>query len=190
LLREVNVEHRLKFELIQRFCQTSAMDVSPPPRPGSERLPLPVLMFFPLVAIPDSSPLLYQLNANRRRRTDHLTKMYRQEVPCTHQCYLGARRPHCHSIPSLAEEPELDHFLYSATVCERQTQRVPTERIPWLKAVVSDNIQHFSRTRKSKADVAQWVSQVFPENLGTSFALGLPMVILKLILTGVHHFAN
>jgi hypothetical protein len=33
-------------------------------------------------------------------------------------------------------------------------------------------------------------AQVFPEDLGKSFALGSPMVILKLILTGVHHFAN
>jgi hypothetical protein len=48
----------------------------------------------------------------------------------------------------------------------------------------------FLSARRSKADVAQWVSQVFPEDLGASFALGLPMVILKLILTGVHHFAN
>jgi hypothetical protein len=55
---------------------------------------------------------------------------------------------------------------------------------------VSDNIRHFSRTRRSKADVAQWASQVFPEDIGTYFALGLPMVILKLILTGAHHFAN
>jgi hypothetical protein len=166
------------------------MDVSTPPRPGSERLPLPVPMFFPLVPIPASSPLVCQLNANQRGRTDHLTKMHGQEVLCTHQCYLGARRPYCHEIPSLAGEPELDDFLYSTTVCERQTARVPTKRVPWLKAVVSDNIRHFSRTRRSKPNVAQWVSQVFPEDLGTSFALGLPMVILKWILTGVHHFAN
>jgi hypothetical protein len=44
--------------------------------------------------------------------------------------------------------------------------------------------------RRSKADVAQWVIQVFPEDLGMSFALGLPIVILKLILTGVYYFAN
>jgi hypothetical protein len=88
-------------------------------------------------------------------RTDHLTKMYGQEVPWTHQYYLGARRPHYHEMRSLAGEPELDHFLYRATVCERQIARVPTERVSWLKAVVSDNIRHFSRTRRPKADVAQ-----------------------------------
>jgi hypothetical protein len=92
-------------------------------------------------------------------RTDHLTKMYGQEVPCIHQCHLGARRPHCHEIPSLAGEPELDHFLYSATACEKQKVTVPTERVPWLKAVVSDNIRHFSGTRRSKTNVAQWVNQ-------------------------------
>jgi hypothetical protein len=90
----------------------------------------------------------------------------------------------------MAGEQDLDHFLYSATVCERQTARVPTERVPWLKEVVLDNTWHFSRTGRSKADVAQWVSQVFPEDFGTSFAFGLPMVILKLILAVAHHLAN
>jgi hypothetical protein len=63
-------------------------------------------------------------------------------------------------------------------------------RREWLKTFVIDNIRHFSKAKRKKAEIRAWVMENYPENVGDSFALGIPVLVLNLMLHGVNLFAN
>jgi hypothetical protein len=51
-----------------------------------------------------------------------------------------------------------------------------------------DNIRHY--TKKPKHLVTTWVGENWPSDTGDSFALGIPMSVLDVIVAGVLEFSK
>jgi hypothetical protein len=122
-------------------------------------------------------------------QTVHLSSMYGIDIPCAHRLFLGEDRAKMFDAPVLVMEAEIDHLDVTSVV-----HRVPVpddgdERREYLMDMAMNNIRRSSHTRKSKKDVMAWVVANYPQEIGTEFALGLPMTVLELILAGVALFA-
>jgi hypothetical protein len=95
----------------------------------------------------------------------------------------GEQRPRMKQLPYL-DIVQISHEIHDVVVAPSGDERQDD-----LVNMAMNNIRRFSKTRKSKKVILEWVEQNYPQHTGDEFALGIPMRVLELILAGVALFA-
>jgi hypothetical protein len=128
-------------------------------------------------------------------QTAHLSKMFGTNVPCPHQLYCmqkdpnhrGPYRPKLPEVPKIEwEEYMMEGFELECEVRAGQPRAHAHTSRDYLKEKAVEQIRPFSKAKKKT--IVPWVEAEFPLDLGSEFALGMPLRVVDLILEGVHKF--
>ena len=119
--------------------------------------------------------------------TCQFSAMYRMSCPCSHQYSIGAEKPR---LP----EVELDLGVAESTLvlhldALERTEGAPfsdEQRMSWEDHAVRQ-IKRFSHSRKTR-EIRAFVQENF--EVGTSFALGLPVSLFGVISEGISQFSQ
>jgi hypothetical protein len=127
------------------------------------------------------------LEGCRCGETIHMSAMYRQACPCSHQYALGAVKP---------ATPDIDLVLSDATdgltvrierVERARASHSPHGQVQQWERIAVEHIRRFSHATKKKEEIQTYVHEHLEVSEG--FAMGFPVSLYRLISDGIRAFS-
>jgi hypothetical protein len=113
--------------------------------------------------------------------------MYRMNLPCTHQYFLGATPPLFSDESALVLGPGISDLSYDEKTAQHQVTTDAHEHISWLKKYAINNILRYS-LMKRKEDVKPFVECEFTAQ--GPWILIIPQSIFQFISAGIEKFSQ